>query len=305
MNRMTPHPAPMTRQVHAFSPATTRPGQRATGIAMVIGSSASNQAGAALGALAFPAIGPVGVVAVRQFITAAILLPTVRPRFHGITRRQWLPILGLSLVFSIMNLTLYTAVQRIGLGLAVTLEFLGPLAVAIAGSRRFLDICCALLAAIGVVVLTNPGSTTDALGIVLALVAASAWGCYILLNRSIGQRLPGLQGTAIASAITAGLWIPIAVPWFIAHPPTIAALLLATACGLLSSVAPYIADLAALRRIPASAFGTLTSVNPVWAALAGWLILHHSLTLNEWIGISLIVTSNAVISTRGLSSRAT
>lgn len=202
-----------------------------------------------------------------------------------------------------MNMTLYAAIERIGLGLAVTLEFLGPLTVAIAGSRRAVDIGCAVLAGVGVVVLTNPGPTTDVLGIALALVAAAAWGSYILLNRSIGQRLPGLQGTAVASVVTAGAWLPIAAAWFLAHPPSPSALLLATACGLLSSITPYVADLHALRRIPASMFGTFTSINPVWAALAGWLILHQMLDVHEWIGIGLIVASNAVVSARGLRPR--
>lgn len=265
----------------------------------MLAGSASNQTGAALGAMAFPAIGPVGVVAVRQFVAAAILVPIVRPRFRGLRRDQWMPILGLTAVFSVMNVALYTAIDRIGLGLAVTLEFLGPLAVAIAASRRIVEVGCAVLAGVGVVVLTNPGPTTDVLGVALALIAAVAWGAYILLNRAIGQRLPGLQGTALASAVTAGLWIPIAVWWFLAHPPTVTALLLAATCGLMSSIAPYVADLIALRRLPTGLFGTLTSISPVWAALAGLLFLHQALALHEWIGIALIVFSNVVVSTRG------
>ena len=145
---------------------------------MMLASSASNQAGAALGAMAFPTIGPVGVVA----------SPPVRhrprpdadratPKFRGLRRDQWWPILGLVVVFSVMNLSLYAAIDRIGLALAVTLEFLGPLTVAIASSRRVLDLACAVLAGVGVVVLTNPGPTTDVLGIALALLAATAWGC--------------------------------------------------------------------------------------------------------------------------------
>lgn len=268
---------------------------------MMLTSSASNQTGAALGALAFPAIGPVGVVAVRQFVTALVLVPLVRPRFRDLRRGQRWSVIGLTMVFSVMNLSLYASIERIGLGMAVTLEFLGPLTVAITSTRRAADVGCAIVAGIGVVVLTNPGPTTDVVGITLALIAAVAWGFYILLNRSIGQRLPGLQGTAVASTVTAGLWLPIATAWFLTHPPTITALLLATACGVLSSLAPYVADLLALRRIPASMFGTFTSINPVWAALAGWLILSETLGVNEWIGISMIVASNIAVSTRGLT----
>ncbi|TVT10038.1 EamA family transporter [Amycolatopsis bartoniae] len=268
----------------------------------MLASSVSNQAGAALGAMAFPAIGPVGVVAVRQFVTALVLTPIVRPRLRGLRGDQWRPILGLVLVFSVMNLSLYTAVERIGLGLAVTLEFLGPLTVAIASSRRALDIACAVLAGAGVVVLTDPGPTSDVVGIALALLAALAWGSYVLLNRTLGQRLPGLQGTAVAGLVTSAAWAPIAVVWFAFHTPTAAAMALAVACGLLSSIVPYVTDLLALRRVPAQMFGTFTSVNPVWAALAGWLLLHQALHLDEWIGIGLIVVSNVVVSAPGFAA---
>ncbi len=285
-----------------LSAATASGRQRGAGIALMLASSASNQTGAALGASAFPTIGPVGVVAVRQFVTALVLTPIVRPRLRGLRQDQWWPILGLAVVFSVMNLGLYAAIERIGLGLAVTLEFLGPLAVAIAASRRVVNTACAALAGIGVVVLTNPGPTADLIGIALALLAALAWGSYILLNRTLGQRLPGLQGTAVASLVTAAAWTPIAVTWFVMHAPTAAAIALAVACGLMSSIAPYVADLLALRRVPAQMFGTFTSTNPVWAALAGWLVLHQALDLNKWIGIGLIVTSNVVVSARALTS---
>lgn len=190
---------------------------RRTGIALMLTSSAANQTGAALGARAFDAIGPVGVVAVRQFITAAILVPLVRPRFR-LRRDQWWPVIGLVVVFSVMNLSLYAAVERIGLGLAVTLEFLGPLTVAIAGSRRAVDACGALIAGVGVLLLTRPGGSADLTGVGLGLLAASAWGAYILLNRTCGRRLPGLQGTAVASVFTAAVWIPVAAVWFLTPP---------------------------------------------------------------------------------------
>ena len=274
------------------------PRHRGAGIALMLTSSASNQAGAALGAMAFPTIGPVGVVAVRQLVTAVVLAPIVRPRWRGLRRDQWWPVLGLVVVFSVMNLSLYAAIDRIGLGPAVTLEFLGPLTVAIAGSRRRLDLACAVLAGVGVVVLTHPGPTTDVVGTGLALLAATAWGCYILLNRTLGRRLPGLHGTALAGLVTAAVWTPIAVVWFAFHVPTAASLALAGACGLMSSIVPYVADLLALRRVPASVFGTFTSINPVWAALAGWFLLRQALDPAEWIGIGLIIISNAVVSAR-------
>jgi inner membrane transporter RhtA len=276
---------------------------RGSGVALMLAGSASNQAGAALGAMAFPAIGPVGVVAVRQLVTALVLTPVVRPRLRGLRADQWRPILGLAAVFGVMNLSLYAAVDRIGLALAVTLEFLGPLTVAVAGSRRAPDLGCALLAGVGVVVLTGPGPTTDVVGIGLALLAAAAWACYILLNRTLGRRLPGLHGTAVACLVTAAAWAPVAVARFAAHPPSLPAVALAVACGLMSSIAPYVVDLLALRRVPAPVFGTFTSVNPVWAAVSGWLLLGQALGVHEWVGIGLIVAGNAAVSVRGLAPR--
>lgn len=295
----------LTERAHRVPASDDNPGTASgtgAGIALMLASSASNQTGAALGATAFPVLGPVGVVAVRQLVTALVLTPVVRPRLRGLRRDQWLPILGLTVVFSVMNLSLYAAIDRIGLGLAVTLEFLGPLAVAVAGSRRLPDLAAAAMAAIGVVVLTNPGPTTDVVGVALALLAAAAWGCYILLNRTLGRRLPGLQGTAVASLVTAAAWLPVAVAWFTVHTPTVAAIALAVACGLMSSIVPYVADLLALRRVPAPMFGTFTSVNPVWAALAGWALLDQALSIAEWTGIGLIVLSNAIVSARGTAA---
>lgn len=293
---------PVATAPEQLSAAAATRRERAVGITMMLGSSMSNQAGAAFGAMAFPMIGPVGVVAVRQFVTALVLVPVARPHLSSLHRGDWRLVLALAGVFSVMNVSLYASVERIGLGLAVTLEFLGPLAVAIASSRRALDLGCAGLAAVGVVVLTDPGPTSDGVGVALALVAAGCWASYILLNRALGQRLPGIRGTASASLVSAVVWVPVAVLWFLTHPPSAAAVGLAVACGLLSSAVPYVADLLALRRVPAQLFGTLTSLNPVWAAVAGWLLLHQALHVPEWVGVALIVTSSLVVSTRGLAA---
>ncbi|MFF1253923.1 DMT family transporter [Pseudarthrobacter sp. NPDC058329] len=272
------------------------PKGRALGVSLMLGSAASNQAGAAAGALAFPAIGPFGVVAVRQLVSAVVLSAVGRPSFRGLTRREWWPIVGLALTFSVMNLSLYSAVERIGLGLAVTLEFLGPLAVAVCASRRAVDIGCALAAGAGVVLLTNPGPASDLPGIGLGLIAAAAWAAYILLNRTVGRRLPGLRGTATASVLAAALWVPLAALWFVTHPPTPAALGLALVCGIFASAVPYAADIITLRRVPAAVFGTFMSINPVWAAAAGWVILGQSLDAGELAGIGVIVLSNVLVS---------
>lgn len=267
-------------------------GGRTTGIATALGGALSNQFGAASGSLAFPVIGPVGVVAVRQVIAALILLPVVRPRIQELTRAQWWPVLLLAVVFGTMNLTLYLAIDRIGLGLAVTLEFCGPLAVALLSSRTRNSALCALIAGGGVIAITRPQPTTDYLGIGLGLIAACSWAAYILLNRIIGHRIPGIQGTATATGISATLFLPIGAWMLIRTGPDASTLLYAVGAGVLASTVPFVADLIALRRIPANLFGILMSINPVLAALIGAILLHEELGAVEWIGIALIVTAN-------------
>ena len=267
---------------------------RYAGVAMMFGSGLSNQLGAALGALAFPVIGPAGVVAVRQWVAGAALLAIGRPRVRSFTWSQWRPVLALALVFATMNLSLYIAIDRIGLGLAVTLEFLGPLSVALAGSRRRVDLGCALAAGAAVVVLARPQPTTDYLGIALGLLAAACWASYILLNRVIGHRLPGAEGSAAAAALSALLYVPVGIMTLTSHPPTPRALGYAAAAGILASAVPFLADLFALRRVPARFFGVFMSVNPVLAALIGLLILGQSLGWAEWLAIVAIVSANTV-----------
>ncbi|WP_409465439.1 EamA family transporter [Amycolatopsis sp. GA6-003] len=267
---------------------------RATGAAMLLGSALSNQVGAAIAALAFPVLGPPGVVAVRQWVAAVVLLAVGRPRLRTFTARQWRPVLGLAAVFATMNLSLYTAVDRIGLGLAVTLEFLGPLAIALAGSRRRTDLACAIAAAIAVGALMRPQPSTDYLGIGLALVAASCWACYILLNRTVGRRLPGAAGSAAAAGVSGLLYVPIGLVAMLNHPPTTGALAAALTAGVLSSALPFLVDLIALRRVPAQFFGAFMSVNPVMAALVGLVVLDQRLDAVAWAAIGVIVAANTV-----------
>jgi inner membrane transporter RhtA len=268
--------------------------ERLNGIALMTGSAASNQLGAATAALAFPVLGPAGVVAVRQWVAGVVLLTTVRPRFTSFTREQWRPVLGLALIFATMNLSLYLAIDRIGLGLAVTLEFLGPLSVALLASRRAIDLGCALVAGAAAVVLARPQPSTDYAGIALALLAAACWAGYILVNRVVGARLPGSQGPAAAASLSALLYIPVGI-WILAsHPVTVTALGRAATAGLLCSAVPMVADLLALRRVPARFFGVFMSVNPVFAALTGLVVLGQSLAVLDWFAIAAIVSANGV-----------
>jgi inner membrane transporter RhtA len=273
---------------------TTESRGQITGIALMTGSALSNQAGAATAALAFPVLGPAGVVAIRQWVAGAVLLSTVRPKFRSFTARQWRPVLALALIFAVMNLSLYAAIDTIGLGLAVTLEFLGPLSVALVASRRATDLGCALTAGAAVVVLTRPQPTTDYVGIALALLAAVCWASYILVNRVVGARLPGSQGPAAAASVSALLYVPVGV-WVLAtHAVTATALGRAATAGLLCSALPMVVDLLALRRVPTRFFGVFMSVNPMFAALTGLVVLGQSLPPAEWLAIAAIVAANAV-----------
>jgi inner membrane transporter RhtA len=281
-------------------PATDVPPTRRTlpiAVLTMLGTGTSSQVGAALGAHAFPAIGPAGVVAIRQLVAAVVLLPMARPPLHRFTWRQWWPTLLLGLVFAVMNLGLYLAVDRIGLGLAVTLEVLGPLAVALGGSRTRLDALCAVAAAVGVVVLVLPGPTSDYLGVGFGLLAGAAWAAYILLNRLVGTRLPGLQAPAAAAFISFLCYLPVIVVLAVQGSFTAAALGYACCAGLLSSVVPYALDVGLLRRVPAQFFGVFMSVNPVLAALAGLVILGEVLNLREWAGIGIVIGANALATT--------
>ncbi|MFE9397047.1 DMT family transporter [Streptomyces flavidovirens] len=291
-------PAAIPRATAADGAAPARGMGRGTAVALMLGSGLSNQTGASIAALAFPVLGPAGVVAVRQWVAAVVLGAVGRPRLRHFTAAQWRPVLGLALAFAVMNLSLYAAIERIGLGLAVTLEFLGPLTVALAGSRRRIDLVAAVAAAGAVAVLTRPTPSTDYLGIGLALLAATCWACYILLNRTVGARLPGLEGSAAAAAVSGVLYLPVGAWMLWHHPPTPTALGCALAAGVLSSAVPFLADLLALRRVPAHFFGVFMSVNPVFAALVGLAVLGQQLDGLAWLAIAVIVGANtAAVST--------
>jgi inner membrane transporter RhtA len=279
-------------------------GRTLAGVATMLTAATSNQVGAAVGAQAFPAIGPAGVVVVRQFVALAVLLPTARPNFRRFTWAQWWPSIALGIVVATMNLSLYVAIDRVGLGTAITLEFLGPLGVALAASRTRLDLVCAIGACAGVYVLVLPEPTSDFFGLGMGLLAAACWAAYILLNRVVGRRLPGLQPTAAATTVSALIYLPVAV-WLVANGtlrgPGIG---YAVVAGVCCSVIPFSADLIALRWVPAQFFGVFMSVHPVLGALAGLVILGQVLDAHAWVGIAIVVATNVVALAAAGRSRA-
>lgn len=264
------------------------------GVLTVLAGATSNQVGAGLGAQAFDAVGPAGVVAVRQAVAAVVLLPIARPRWHRMTWTQWWPTLLLAACFASMNLTLYLAIDRIGLALAITLEFLGPLAVALVASRTRLDLLIAVVAAVGVFVLVLPGPASDLLGLTFGLVAGACWAAYIVLNRVVGARLPGLQAPAVASTLCALGYLPVLVGVTVGGGWDAGTAWRVLAAGVLCSVVPFAADVTALRTVPPRLFGVLSSAQPALAALSGLLLLDQHLTLHQLIGIGIVITANVL-----------
>ncbi|WP_258723453.1 EamA family transporter [Cellulomonas sp. NS3] len=272
-------------------------------VVTVLVSATSNQVGAGLGAQAFDVVGPAGVVAARQVVAAAVLLPVARPAVRRMSWSQWWPTLLLALVFATMNLTLYTAIERIGLALAITLEFLGPLAVALAASRTRLDSVTAAVAAAGVYVLVLPGPASDLPGVALGLAAGACWAGYIVLNRVVGARLPGLQAPALASGLCALGYLPVLVVLTFDDRWDTSTVASVVAAGLLSSVVPYAVDLVALRTVPPRLFGVLSSAQPALAALVGLVLLGQELAAHELVGIGIVVITNVLAVTASPARR--
>jgi inner membrane transporter RhtA len=259
---------------------------------LLLGGIVSVQFGAALAKGLFPLVGAAGSAGVRLFFAAAVLLAVWRPRAR-LTRRQWIVTLGYGSVLGLMNLAFYEALQRLPLGIAVTIEFLGPLAIALAGSRRWLDAVWALLAGGGVVLLADLGGDISLLGILFALAAAVCWASYILLGAKLGEATAGGSGLAIGMAVGTLVVAPfgVAEAGSALLNPTI--LIVGFGVALLSSVIPYSLELEALRKIPPRLFGVLMSVEPAVAALAGVLILHETLRPVQWLAILCVVAASA------------
>ncbi len=277
------------------------PGARATaaGAALQVGTIVSVSLGSSLAGLVIPAVGPVLVVAARQIMMAALVLPVARPRIHRMTRAQLVPAVMLGLALSLMNLSYYAAVDRLGLGIAATIEFLGPLSIALLASRRLLDAACALVAAAGVVVLTGLEGRIDLFGLVCGATAAVTWAGYIVFTRRVAERLPGFQGIAVASIVS----LVVLVPWALltldvgALDGRILGLLVAI--GLLSSAVPYSLDTVILRRITPRLFAVLTSLSPVVAAILGVIVLGETLSPVQLGAIVVVcVAAGVAIATR-------
>lgn len=227
---------------------------------------------------------------------AAVLLVAIwRPRVAGHSRRDLALAAAFGLALCAMNLTFYEAIDRIPLGIAVTIEFVGPLGVAIALSRRRLDALWVVLALAGILLLARGGggghiATT---GILLALLAGAFWAAYILLSARAGQAFPGGSGLALAMAVGGAALLPIGIAGGGSHLLDPGLLAAGAGVALLASVIPYSLELEALRRIPAQVFGILMSIEPGMAALTGFVILGEGLRLRDVIAIVLVAAASA------------
>jgi len=272
---------------------------RAPSGGLVIGAIASVQFGSAVAAKLFAAIGPGGAVLMRLLFATVVLLVIWRPAVRSRSRRDLLlaALFGLDLFG--MNYTFYHALHRIPLGIAVTIEFVGPLAVAIGGSRRVLDLVWVALAALGIRALTHGGSHgIDGLGVAFALIAGALWAAYILVNARVGRVFERGTGLALAMAIGSLAALPPGIAEGGGHLLEPRSLALGAAVGMLSSAIPYSLELEALRRIATSVFGVLMSLEPAVAALAGFLILGQGLGARQLIGIALVVLASVGASRR-------
>jgi inner membrane transporter RhtA len=261
-------------------------------IALTFGSILSIQVGAAIAKGLFPLLGPGGTVFLRVFLASIVLLALWRPNVRGHSRRDYLLLAAFGLSLAGMNGGFYAALERIPLGVAVTLEFIGPLAVALAMSRRPRDLAIVALAATGVILLSPIGSQRiDALGAAIALVAGGFWAAYIVLAARMGRAFPGGGGLALAMAVAGIALLPygLTAGERLISPQGIA---VGLGVALLSSAIPYSLEMEALRRLPPRVFSILLSLEPAVAALAGLVILGEGLIAREVIAIGLVVTAS-------------
>jgi inner membrane transporter RhtA len=279
--------------------------------ALVLTAIVSVQVGAGLAGKLFSQIPPTAVTALRLW-TAALFLAVAGYRglaaaVAGLVRkmawRDGAVAVAFGVTLAVMNFSIYQAFARIPLGIAVTIEFLGPLAVAVTASRRALDLLWVTLAGVGVALLTRPGAAPSATahggpgvviaGLAFALVAAAAWAAYILLSAATGRRFPGSPGLAIAMVVAALVIAPAGVASggsALLRPGVLA---VGAVIGLLSSIIPYSLELEALRRIPPRVFGIWMSLEPAVAALVGLVMLGESLAAREWAAIGLVTVACA------------
>lgn len=273
-----------------------RPSRGLPPVPAVILAILSVQGGAAFAKEMFPALGAAGTAGVRIGLSTLMLLAVFRPPLTRLTRAQWSAAIPYGLVLGAMNLTFYVALQRIPLGLAVTLEFVGPLGVAVFGSRRAKDFLWVALAIAGIALITpwqRTAAAVDGWGVLLALVAGGFWGAYIVLGGRMSRALPGGQGVATGMLFASLVVLPFAFAEGLATRLTPSLFGAGLAVALLSSAVPFTLELMALQVLSTRTFGILMSLEPAAAALSGLLFLREQLIWTQWLAIVLVSAASA------------
>jgi inner membrane transporter RhtA len=268
--------------------------ERGTAVGLVVGAACSVQVGAAVAKSLFDSLGPPGVVLLRLFFGSLALWAIARPTLRGRPYRDYRLLVALGVILVSMNLLFYESLDRLPLGIAVTVEFLGPLGLAVVASHSRVDLVWVALAAAGVALLAEGGGgQVSAVGVVLALAAGLCWALFIVVGTKIGRSFEG--PTALAPAMLLGA--ALCAPWGIvsAGNHLREATLLGAGVGvaLLSSALPWSLELEAMRRLPPSALGVVVSLEPAVAALAGFFFLHEHLHARAWLAICLVILASA------------
>ncbi|MEU9116364.1 EamA family transporter [Streptomyces sp. NPDC048483] len=260
----------------------------------VLAQISSLQLGAAVAKAAYDEVGAIALAGMRLLFSAIILWALVRPRPSAIAAHQWRAAIALGVVFAGMNVAYFTAIEYLPIGIASTVELLGPMAVAVAMSRHMRDVVCALTAVAGVVLLAVPGGSLPVSGLLLGGLAAACRASYVLLNRKVGRLFDDWGGLTIALAVGACLLAPAAAALqggaVVRNP---AVLVTGLVVALLSSLLPYSLDMIALRRIDARAFGILLSLSPAVGTGVGVALLHEHITVRQGCAIALVVAASA------------
>ena len=275
-------------------------------VVLVVAAVGSVQVGGAIAATLIPDVGVLGSVALRMWFAAGLLLLIARPRLGGRAREDWAVAVAFGVALLAMNSAFYGSLARLPIGVAVTVEFSGPLLLAALTSRRGRDLAAVGLALVGVVliceVLTVTPADLDLAGIALAAAAGACWAAYILLSGRAGARFAGLDGIAISMAVAAVLAVPLGLTAPAASMLRPEVLALGLGVAVLSSALPYSLELVALRSLAPGVFGVLLSLEPAAAALAGLVVLGQRLHADQLVGMAAVVAAGVLVLGRGRSA---
>jgi len=250
------------------------------------------EVGASLAVKIFPQVGAVGAVALRLVLSTIVLGLVVRPQLRGLTRVAWRTAILYGIALAAMNTSFYLALERLHLGVTVTIEVLGPMVLSIVLAKRWLNVVWVALAVAGVALLSQGPIALNPVGVICALIAALMWALYILSAQRAGREFRGVDGLAIAMGVGSILIVPVAsvTTGAVLLKPHVLGLGLGIA--LLSSTIPYALELLALKRIPATLFSILLAFAPAVAALAGWVVLGQTMVWGQWAGTGLVILAS-------------